>query len=73
VAALLGALATPQPPGVPGITVGALLWVWLAYTRLRDPASPLWPGAVGLACLAGAGYALRIGQGKFHALGQRDL
>jgi hypothetical protein len=41
--------------------VGALLWLWLAYTRMKNPAAPWWPAALGLAFLGGAGYALRIG------------
>jgi hypothetical protein len=41
--------------------VGALLWLWLAYSRMKDPAAPWWPAALGLAFLGGAGYALRIG------------
>jgi zinc-ribbon domain len=60
------------PPGAPLLKAlaacgllwalaGGLLWLWLAYSKLKDPAAAWWPGAMGLACLAGAGYALRIG------------
>lgn len=41
--------------------VGALLWLWLAYSRMKNPAAPWWPAALGLAFLGGAGYALRVG------------
>lgn len=41
--------------------IGALLWLWLAYSRLKNPTPTWWPGAMGLAFLGGAGYALRIG------------
>jgi hypothetical protein len=47
--------------GLAWALVGALLWLWLAYTRMKDPAAPWWPAALGLAFLGGAGYALRIG------------
>lgn len=41
--------------------IGALLWLWLAYNRMKNPTAVWWPGAMGLAFLGGAGYALRIG------------
>lgn len=41
--------------------VGALLWLWLAYSRMKNPAAPWWPAALGLAFVGGAGYALRVG------------
>jgi hypothetical protein len=69
------ALAAPRlnpPPGVGWLKllavggvvwalVGALLWLWLAYSRMSSGAPTWWPGAMGLAFLGGAGYALRIG------------
>jgi hypothetical protein len=68
-------LAAPRlnpPPGVGWLKllavsgfvwalIGALLWLWLAYSRMKNPTAVWWPGAVGLAFLGGAGYALRIG------------
>jgi hypothetical protein len=41
--------------------VGALMWLGLAYTRMRHGTPVWWPAATGLAFLGGAGYALRIG------------
>ncbi len=47
--------------GLVWAVVGALLWLWLAYTRMKNPAAPWWPAALGLAFVGGAGYALRVG------------
>jgi zinc-ribbon domain len=57
-AVLLKALAAC---GLLWALAGGVLWLWLAYSKLKNPAAAWWPGAMGLACLAGAGYALRIG------------